>query len=169
MGVWTPSFPRGGLLVLPHLGVQDIPANERAFAREAVAARVAANRAKGLATLHIGVHSFTPVLDGVVRGADVGLLYDPARPGERAFCLRWQQALRSLAPALAVRRNAPYRGASDGLTTWLRRAHPGSVNLGLELEMNQKFLAGAAAWATLCAQVTQALGMAIATYGNEGL
>ena len=35
--------------------------------------------------LHVAVHSFTPVLHGERRNADVGLLYDPARPRERAF------------------------------------------------------------------------------------
>lgn len=132
--------------------------------REAVARAVAVNGAAGLATLHIAVHSFTPVLRGVVRGAGVGLLYDPARGGERAFCILWQQALRALDPALSVRRNSPYRGASDGLSAWLRRRHPESAYLGLELEMNQKFLPDAAGWKRLCERVAGALRKTLAAH-----
>ena len=32
--------------------------------------------------IHVSSHSFTPELDGKVRRADVGLLYDPAPRGE---------------------------------------------------------------------------------------
>jgi predicted N-formylglutamate amidohydrolase len=93
---------------------------------------------------HIGVHSFAPALRGLRRRADVGLLYDPARPRERALCHRWKQLLRELAPALRVRRNDPYRGASDGLTTALRRRFGAGRYLGIELEINQALLTGPA-------------------------
>ena len=92
--------------------------------------------------MHIGVHSFTPVLEGERRNADVGLLYDPARTAERDVCTRWAEALRLRDPVLRVRRNYPYRGTADGLTTWLRRRYPASRYLGIELEVNQAYLAG---------------------------
>jgi len=87
--------------------------------------------------LHVGVHTFTPVLDGHVRTMDVGLLYDPARRRERALCARWRAALRARRPDLRLRRNAPYRGAADGLTTTLRRRFPEARYTGVELEVNQ--------------------------------
>jgi predicted N-formylglutamate amidohydrolase len=87
--------------------------------------------------LHLGVHTFTPVLDGHVRTMDVGLLYDPARRRERALCARWRDALRKRRPDLRVRRNAPYRGAADGLTTTLRRRFAEARYTGVELEVNQ--------------------------------
>jgi predicted N-formylglutamate amidohydrolase len=64
---------------------------------------------RGRRVVHVSSHSFTPVLNGSVRSADVGLLYDPARPGETALCARWKDSLarRSL---LHVRRNYPYAG-----------------------------------------------------------
>lgn len=93
---------------------------------------------------HIGVHSFAPVLRGQRRGADVALLYDPARPLERALCRRWKHLLRELAPSLHVRRNYPYRGAADGLTTTLRRRFDARGYLGIELEINQALLSGPA-------------------------
>lgn len=97
-----------------------------------------------LRVLHVAVHSFTPVLGGEVRNADVGLLYDPARPGEQAVCSWWKQILEELAPALRVRRNYPYRGNADGFTTYLRTCFPDRSYLGVELEMNQAMLRGPA-------------------------
>ncbi|GAB6038886.1 N-formylglutamate amidohydrolase [Fundidesulfovibrio butyratiphilus] len=125
--------------------------------RRSVAEAVAANRERGLTTLHVGAHTFTPVLGDQVRRADVGLLYDPARLAERELCAAWRLALLARAPGLAVLRNSPYRGASDGLTTWLRRAHPESAYLGVELELNQKYLADSAGWTGLVRHVTLAL------------
>ena len=94
----------------------------------------------GKPVLHIAVHSFTPVLDGVTRNADLALLYDSARPKEQAVCRRWERVLNELAPEFRVRRNYPYRGRSDGLTTWLRRKFPARVYLGVELEVNQALI-----------------------------
>jgi predicted N-formylglutamate amidohydrolase len=96
----------------------------------------------GARVLHVAVHSFTPELDGARRNADVGLLYDSARPAERNTCLRWAELLRQRDAGLRVRRNYPYRGAADGLPTWLRRRFPASAYLGVELEANQAYLAG---------------------------
>jgi predicted N-formylglutamate amidohydrolase len=87
--------------------------------------------------VHVAVHSFTPVLDGIVRRADVGFLYDPARAGERALVEAWRVSLGRAAPAYVVRRNYPYRGVADGFTTALRRVHAASRYIGIELEMNQ--------------------------------
>ena len=44
-----------------------------------------------------------------------------------------------------MRRNDPYRGASDGLTTRLRARFPAGRYRGIELEVNQRLLAGSAA------------------------
>ena len=90
--------------------------------------------------VHLSVHTFTPVLAGVERRADVGLLYDPRRRLERAFCRRWRSALRAEARGLTVRMNYPYRGRADGLTTYLRTLFAPEAYLGIELEVNQKFV-----------------------------
>jgi predicted N-formylglutamate amidohydrolase len=89
--------------------------------------------------VHLSVHSFTPVWDGVVREVDVGLLYDPERPGEKQFCDAWNEALSTYDDDLRVRHNAPYEGTSDGLTTLLRTVYPADLYLGIELEVNQRF------------------------------
>ncbi len=84
--------------------------------------------------LHVGVHSFTPVLRGERRALHVGLLYDPRRAHERSFARRWRREIQRRAPRLVVRLNAPYRGDADGLTTNLRR-ELGPRYRGFELEV----------------------------------
>ncbi len=85
--------------------------------------------------IHIAVHSFTPELDGVVRDADIGLLYDPSRKEERALTMAWKK---SIDPKWRVRCNYPYRGATDGFPTALRKRWPASRYVGIELEINQR-------------------------------
>ena len=98
--------------------------------------------ASGRHVVHVSSHSFTPLLDGIARRADAGLLYDPDRTGERDLCLSWQRALRNRAPDWIVRRNYPYLGRSDGFTSYLRRRFAKSLYTGIELELNQKHVLG---------------------------
>ena len=129
-------------------------------AHASVARAVRRNRC----VVHIGAHSFTPVLDGDVRRADIGLLYDPKRPCEVALCAAWRNAIRDRAPQWKVRRNYPYAGASDGLTTALRRTFPPSRYLGLELEINQRLpLGGGPAWQAMRRTIAEALAEALAS------
>ena len=83
--------------------------------RSAVQRRIAAAIDAGQRVLHVSCHSFTPALDGKLRDADLGLLYDPARAEEATLCRRWQASLRAGLPGLNIRRNAPYKGSADGL------------------------------------------------------
>ncbi len=110
--------------------------------RERVQMAIHRHARLGRRTLHVSVHSFTPVLGNRIRAADLGLLYDPGRASERRFCARWQAALASLLPELRVRRNYPYRGSNDGLTTVLRRVFGPREYLGIEIEANQALLVG---------------------------
>jgi predicted N-formylglutamate amidohydrolase len=124
-------------------------------------AAAAAARA-GALLLHVSSHSFTPILNGAVRRADVGFLYDPARPIERAFARAWQAALAERAPALVLRRNYPYRGTSDALVTHLRRSYPARAYAGVEIEVNQKHVTSAD-WPGLVRALTESLAAAVAT------
>lgn len=105
--------------------------------RETVAGTIAGWRHAGAFVRHFSVHSYAPVLDGQARDADIGLLYDPAHPAEREFCLRWQALLAQR--GWRVRRNYPYRGTADGHTTALRRQYLQGY-AGIELELNQALL-----------------------------
>ncbi|MEZ5988427.1 MAG: N-formylglutamate amidohydrolase [Planctomycetota bacterium] len=129
--------------------------------RRAVEDGVRAALARAASVLHLSVHSFVPVLDGVARTTEVGLLYDPARGPERRFCTDLAAALRVLGPELRVHRNRPYRGAADGLTTWLRRRFPAGRYLGVELELRQDLLAAPATRRRLEAVVRGALGQTL--------
>ena len=57
--------------------------------------------ASGDRVVHIASHSFTPELNGHVRTADVGMLYDPGRPGEVEFATAWLDALGRADPSPA--------------------------------------------------------------------
>jgi predicted N-formylglutamate amidohydrolase len=110
----------------------------------------------GKQVVHLSAHSFTPVLDGVERATDVGLLYDPKRGVERRFCERWSRLLAERVAPLRVRRNYPYRGYEDGLTTTLRRRFAEESYLGIEIEVNQKHvLRGGVPWRRLRASIVQ--------------
>lgn len=136
---------------LPQAVRKAIVAEHHAPYRHQVTQSVASAISRGRPVIHLSSHSFTPVLDGIVRTADVGLLYDPSRPGEARLCSAWKDALQELAPELRVRRNYPYLGYGDGLTTSLRKRFDSGTYLGIELEVNHAiFLAGGPAWSRLC-------------------
>ena len=118
--------------------------------------------AQGKRLIHISSHSFTPELDGKIRNADIGLLYDPARAGEVELCHRWQARLKAQAPDLKVRRNYPYTGKSDGFTAYLRRCFPADEYVGIELEINQKHVSNQRRqWRAFRLQVIEALRQAM--------
>jgi len=95
--------------------------------------------AKSTTCVHLSVHSFTPVVDGRARNADVGILYDPRRRIERRLARCWARAIADA--GVRVRLNYPYRGTADGLTKTFRGRFPASAYVGLELELNQRSLA----------------------------
>lgn len=122
---------------------------------EDIAAEIIASNRR---VLHLSVHSFTPVLHGKIRNADIGLLYDPARPAEKTWCLQWQQALSTSHPGLRIRRNYPYRGNADALVTALRRRFAAENYLGVELEINQQIpLERPLLWSTIQHQLIASL------------
>ncbi len=113
--------------------------------------------AHGKQVLHLAIHSFTPVLAGKVRQADLGLLYDSARINEGLLCQGWQAAIKKARPDLTIRRNYPYRGQSDGLPTWLRGRLPESQYLGIEVEINQARLTNSIDQATIADLLAQTM------------
>jgi len=89
--------------------------------------------------VHLSVHSFTPVLNGIERNADIGLLYDPRRKNENEFCHRWRKIFGEHS-SLRIRMNYPYRGIANGLTTYFRQMIKQKRYAGIELEVNQLLL-----------------------------
>jgi predicted N-formylglutamate amidohydrolase len=126
---------------LPPAGRQRLLARYYHPHRQRVEDWIRARITSGVSVVHVAVHTFSPSLNGVARRADIGLLYDPARHGEAALCRHWLAALRDAGGGkIAVRRNYPYRGVSDGLTRHLRTLFPARRYSGIELEINQKRL-----------------------------
>lgn len=140
---------------------RDLPASVRAQVLDAhyfphrrqIIAHIDALIDAGHLVVHVAAHSFTPVLDGVVRTADVGLLFDPCRIAEAGIARDWRSNLKAQDRALRVRRNYPYRGNTDGLTTALRKRYPARHYAGIELEINQALLDDA--WPALCAVLAE--------------
>ena len=122
----------------------------------------------GRRVLHISVHSFTPILEGEVRKADVGLLYDPKRKGEQTISREWREKLVKKDADLLVRYNYPYLGISDGLPTYLRKIFKEGDYLGIELEVNQKFPEGdPVRWQSLKATFRQTLSEVLHKYRKD--
>lgn len=119
----------------------------------------------GARVVHLSVHTFTPIFDGEVRRADVGLLYDPEREDEVDLCRRWAAGISRCRPELRVRSNEPYQGTDDGHVTELRRRF-GRRYLGLELEVNQRFV-GEADWASLSLDLAHSFQTAVAAWAAE--
>lgn len=120
--------------------------------------------------VHVGVHTFTPVLRGRRRDVDIGLLFDPARGFERRVVSAWERRLRAALPAhTRVRRNQPYRGADDGLTTHLRTRLADARYAGIELEVSQRYPRRAGApWATLQAVIAGTLADTLGSLSEPG-
>jgi predicted N-formylglutamate amidohydrolase len=137
--------------------------------RNAVESYVASAAGRGEGVLHISCHSFTPRMNGVTRTAEIGLLYDPARKREARFCGGWQRCIQRHAPHWRVRRNYPYRGSDDGLTTYLRSRFAGRLYRGIEIEVNQKLpLGDARTWRAARRVLIASLRETLASEGRFG-
>jgi hypothetical protein len=107
------------------------------------------------------------------RDADIGLLNDPARTKEAMLCRSWLSAFKSSGSPLKIRLNYPYKGTSDGLTSFLRRwtgnDDPTSPYVGVEIEVNQKHVfEGEAHWHALRSAIVETLLKAMSNvYGQK--
>jgi len=107
--------------------------------------------------LHLSIHSFTPILNGVKRETDIGLLYDPKRAGEKAFARDLKQSFKTIAPQYRVRMNYPYLGIHDGLIHTLRKKLSEQHYIGLEIESNQALMQNMRTKNQLTQTITSAL------------
>jgi predicted N-formylglutamate amidohydrolase len=117
---------------------------------------------QGYSVLHVSIHSFPPELNGNVRKADIGLLYDPKREREQLFAARWRQQLHLVLPKIKIRYNYPYKGTSDGFISQLRRNFSNVQYAGLELTINQQYMEeGAEEWKQLQTYLLQTFTLAL--------
>ena len=112
--------------------------------RDTVAEWIQTKVAKNKRVLHLGIHSFTPELHGLLRNTEIGLLYDSKRSFEKTFAQTLQQYLAECIDHAGydwrLRRNYPYNGAADGFTTTLRTIFPQKSYVGIEIELNQAII-----------------------------
>lgn len=150
------KFPLSRLLLEPNRSQrhrlfsvysQKLPENEKTHLirtyyqpyRDSLRQQVVSALTTSKTVLHLSLHSFTPVLKGRQRTADVGLLYDPSRRREKSLAGQIQEQLVDQLQ-LRIRRNYPYLGTADGTVTWLRRQFRPQAYMGLEIEINQAWL-----------------------------
>ena len=86
----------------------------------------------------------------------------------RAGPARWRSrppgstALRVSGRDAPLRRNYPYLGASDGVCQVMRRRYPPAAYVGVELEVNQRYVeAGGPAWPAIRRTLVETLGQAL--------
>lgn len=108
--------------------------------RSKVEEAIAENIKKHKSVLHLSIHTFTPVLNGSIRGTDIGLLFDPERSKEVEFCNKLSKSFERQKERLVVKDNYPYKGTADGFTTSLRKKFDNNFYAGIEIEINQKFV-----------------------------
>lgn len=101
--------------------------------------------------VHFSIHSFTPIFKNRLRKTEIGLLFDPSRKQEVIFCNKIKQIL---SPSYIVHFNRPYRGVSDGLTTYFRQKYEKNY-AGIEIEINQSLFSKKKKW--LMTNVLQAI------------
>jgi len=91
---------------------------------------------------------------------DIGILFDDRRFLESEFSRRLQTHLQFLTTDQNVLLNVPYHGADDGFTSYLRKHHDPEKYIGIELEVNQKYV-GTTAMDKLIADISQGLKLTI--------
>lgn len=126
--------------------------------RELVGRCIEEKMSDGQRLVHLSIHSFTPVLNGQVRKADIGILYDPKRNGEKDFGRQWKAVLEERAAGLKILLNSPYRGCNDGHQSTYRKRYQGDNYLAIELEINQALVAKEQDWPQLQELITESLG-----------
>ncbi|REL33445.1 N-formylglutamate amidohydrolase [Rhodohalobacter sp. SW132] len=145
---------------------KSLPANQKSTLmenywlpyRENVRDEIEKGMGSGYRVIHISVHTFTPVWEGTERNLDIGLLYDPKKKSEQAFCRNWKIVLDDHLPELRVRMNRPYLGSADGLTSSLRKKFESENYLGIEIEVNQKhWFTSKSQWDSLCKHISESL------------
>ena len=91
----------------------------------------------GNTVFHISVHAFTPEIDGKIRNADIGILFNPIHGIEKTVAKYWRKILNEILPDLTVRLNYPFFGKPDGVVAPMRKEFKNKY-LGFELELNSK-------------------------------
>jgi predicted N-formylglutamate amidohydrolase len=129
--------------------------------RQQVMALIKKHIEMGSQVWHFSIHSFTPVMNNMIRNADIGLLYDPQRSTEKLLAKQWKIEINKQAPKYKIRMNYPYSGISDGFTSSMRKFYSGEDYVGIEVESNQALTQNAHNLGTLKNILTNSLCCAL--------
>lgn len=105
--------------------------------RQQVISSIQKHIEQGSQVWHLSIHSFTPVINDIIRNADIGLLYNPQRSAEKMLARQWKIKINKLSPEYKIRMNYPYSGVSDGFTSAMRKQYTNEEYVGIEVESNQ--------------------------------
>lgn len=122
---------------LPSDEKQTIISNYYLPFRQQVMALIKQHIERGSQVWHFSIHSFTPVMNNIVRNADIGLLYDPKRLTEKMLAKQWKIEITKQSSQYKIRMNYPYKGISDGFTSAMRKQYTSEEYVGIEFEANQ--------------------------------
>ena len=131
--------------------------------RSLIKERIEKQLAKGVSVVHCSVHSFTPVLNNIIRNADIAFLYDPQRHLEKKISKEWKFALTNIEPEYKIRMNYPYKGKSDGVATSMRKKYNADEYVGIEIELNQSLTQNYNSLISL----KEALSVSLSTFINK--
>lgn len=151
---------------LPHSTKEQIIDQFYTPYREPVETTISESIDRGYRVIHFSIHSFTPVLDGVTRTCDIGILYDPAREAEKTLGASLKKELAALLPDKRIKRNYPYKGTADGFVPSLRKRHPIDRYCGIEMEFSQKWALRVLTWKRMGEAFVEAVKT---TVGIEGV
>ncbi len=90
--------------------------------------------------LHLSIHTFTPILKGLVRNAGIGILYDSRRHAEKEVARMWHALLLQQPKVYRMRKNYPYPGHKFSFPASLRKCYSERDYLAIELEINHVLL-----------------------------
>lgn len=106
--------------------------------------------------LHLSAHTMAETVGDQVRWMDIAFLFDPKRPFEEELCYAWAEKILEDYPQFRIAFNEPFQGYNDGQVVWLRGMYGQDQYLGIEVELNQKWV-NTSTWQLLHEAVSSSL------------
>lgn len=107
--------------------------------------------------LHISIHTFSPILDGFIQNAGIGVLYDSHRHGEKEVARLIHSLLLQETTPYRIRLNYPFSGSKDYILSHFRKQYEQKDYLGIKMEINQALLASTENLSALCGSLSHSL------------
>lgn len=125
--------------------------------QQRLGSRIADHIAEHKQVLHISIHSFSPILDGFIQNASIGVLYDSHRHGEKEVARLINSLLLQETVPYRVRLNYPFSGSKDHVLNQFRKQYDQKDYLGIKMEVNQALLSDVQNMMALCGSLSNTL------------